>query len=435
LSLTQRRSEAVREVFEHKAWDGIEELVGSSENPYTVGFSVGGLDDELVEEGALGWGDADGDQQLQALRGYFFARHRKSGWEWVETQARQHVGKWSDERLGSALLAISDEAAGWRLSEELGPKVEKAYWTNFRGMPPGADLWIAARKLVKHGRPFAAVQLIGAAQTLKKGSFDPDTAYFVLEAAASATEPPAPGDVSGIDYEIGQTLLALDEAEFDESKLAQLEWVFLRVLERDPEGLKHLHRRLAREPEFFVELLIVLFRPDQGGPSQGDPDPKLVRLAQHVWTLLQTWKGPIPGISPDGSLDEGALVDWVKRTRDLLVAEHRTAIGDQQIGQVLWHSPAGSDGLHPHEAVRRVIESTASGDLNTGFRVAAVNSRGVVMRGPGGDQEREMAADYAARAAAFSGSFPQTARIFRELAERYEAEARDWDLRVTRSEG
>jgi hypothetical protein len=434
-ALARQRDEAIRLVFDSKGWSGIEELVTTAENPYTVGFAVGGLDDTLVEDPALGWGGIDDEAHLQALQGYLFARHRKSGWDWVEEQVRDHRAAWGDPRTGAALLAVDDQAAGWRVAEELGPEVEAAYWARFRGYPSGADQWVAAKKLLAHSRPFAAVQLIGTRRAVKDETFDSDTAYLVLDAAAKATQPPAPGEAAGIDYDIGQILIGLDEAKFDETKLADLEWVFLRILERDPEGLKHLHRRLAREPAFFVELVKVLYRPDEGAPvEERDPDPDLARYAEHVWTLFQSWKGPIPGLQLDGQVDEAALQEWVATARELLTAAHRLGIGDQQIGRALWHSPAGEDGLRPHEAVRRVIELTASGDIDTGFHVEAYNSRGATFRGHGGDQERELAADYHKRAAAFSASYPRTARIFRELAESYGTEGRNWDLRAAQAD-
>jgi hypothetical protein len=435
-ALARQRDEALRIVFNSKGWPGIEELVTTVENAYTVGIAAGGLDDTLVENGALNWGEIEDEAHLQALQGYLFARHRKSGWEWVEKQVRDHRAAWGDAGTGAALLAVDNQAAGWRLAEELGPDVERAYWARFRGFPSGADQWVAAKKLLAHARPFAAVQLIGTRRAVKDDVFDADTAYLVLDAAANATEPPAPAEAMGIDYDIGQILIGLDEAKFDERKLADLEWVFLRVLERDPDGLQHLHRRIAREPSFFVELVKVLYRPDQGSPAQErDPDPELARYAEHVWTLLDSWKGPIPGLRLDGEVDEAALREWITTARALLAEAHRLGTGDQQIGRALWYSPGGEDGLHPHEAVRRLIEQAASGDIDTGFHIEAYNSRGATFRGTGGDQERSIAADYSARAAAFTASYPRTARIFRELAESYETQGRSWDVRALREDG
>jgi hypothetical protein len=79
--------------------------------------------------------------------------------------------------------------------------------------------------------------------------------------------------------------------------------------------------------------------------------------------------------------------------------------------------------------VRDVIEREASGDIDTGFQIEAVNSRGAVFRGKGGDQEREIAAGFRRRSVSLSGSWPRTSRIFASLAEDYEADARREDER------
>jgi hypothetical protein len=270
--------------------------------------------------------------------------------------------------------------------------------------------------------------MIGTAAALKDESFDPGTAYAVLDAATRATSPPRPEEASGLDYDIGQILAALDAAGFDEEKLASLEWVFVRILERDPEGLKHLYRRLARDPAFFSELIMLIFRADiEEAPA--DPDPELVRYAEHALHLLWNWKGPIPGAMTDNDVDAVSLNEWVTKVRATLAAEGRKAIGDQRIGHVLWYAPQGSDGIHPHEAVREVIEREASSDIDTGFRIEAVNSRGAVFRGEGGDQERELAARFRSRSEALSATYPRTSRIFADLAESYEADARREDQR------
>jgi len=76
-----------------------------------------------------------------------------------------------------------------------------------------------------------------------------------------------------------------------------------------------------------------------------------------------------------------------------------------------------------------VIEREASSDIDTGFQIEAVNGRGAVFRGRGGDQEREIAAQFRVRSEALSASSPRTARIFANLAEDYEADARREDER------
>ena len=204
--------------------------------------------------------------------------------------------------------------------------------------------------------------------------------------------------------------------------------MFVRILEREPEGLKHLYRRLARDAAFFSELVMLIWR-GRTEEAPVDPDPEHVRYAEHALNLLWNWKGPIPGGTTDDGVDAASLDAWVTAVRTTLAAEGRKEIGDQRIGAILWYAPAGSDGVHPHEAVRNVIEREASSDIDTGFQIEAVNSRGAVFRGKGGDQEREIAAGFRQRAEALSASSPRTSRIFASLADQYEADARREDER------
>jgi hypothetical protein len=144
---------------------------------------------------------------------------------------------------------------------------------------------------------------------------------------------------------------------------------------------------------------------------------------------LGNWNGPIPGATTGNDVDAASLNSWVTTVRARLAAEGREAIGDQRIGHVLWYAPPGSDGIHPHEAVREVIEREASSDIDIGFRIEAVNSRGAVFRGEGGAQERELAAKFRTRSEALSATSPRTSRIFADLAESYETDARREDER------
>ena len=82
-----------------------------------------------------------------------------------------------------------------------------------------------------------------------------------------------------------------------------------------------------------------------------------------------------------------------------------------------------------------MIEREASSDIDTGFQIEAVNSRGAVFRGKGGDQEREIAAEFRTRSEALAASSPRTSRIFANLAERYEADARREDQRSADEDG
>jgi hypothetical protein len=423
--LKDLRADALAAILERRGWSGVEDLVRSAEQAWTVGFALASVTDDRVAR-ILEWSFGEDAAQVLAVRGYVAARTLRDGWPWAEDFIRTVVPRLAPSRSADLLLAASRDKVGWTFAAMLGPEVERAYWLVFDGLPDGEDQWIAVRHLIDVGRPFWATQVIGGNLSLKRGPFVPELAFEALAATTTVQEPPPPGDVMGLDHDVAQVIRALDAAGFDPIALASVEWPYVRILEHhNPEALKHLYQRLATEPDFFVEVVSLVFRGENEQPSE--PDPVLARYAEQGLSLLWSWKGPIPGHTGDGDVDQAELDHWVDRARELLQATGRAAIGDQRIGHALWYSPAGIDGLRPHDSVRNLLERVASQDVETGFEIEAINGRGVVMRGRGGDQERELARNYRDIATRLRGQWPRTAQLYQAIADQFEATGRIWD--------
>ena len=75
------------------------------------------------------------------------------------------------------------------------------------------------------------------------------------------------------------------------------------------------------------------------------------------------------------------------------------------------------------------LETTASEEIDRGFLVGVHNARGVVWRGRGGDQERELAAKYRTRSMELANEFPYVSRLLEDLAASYERDASWHDTR------
>jgi hypothetical protein len=201
-----------------------------------------------------------------------------------------------------------------------------------------------------------------------------------------------------------------------------LEWAYLPLLGHRGRPAKVLHRELARNPAFFVEVLSWVFKAEDEEPRKATAeDHALARLG---YQLLDSWH-EVPGRRDDGSIDAKVLSSWVGQTRELLAARGRAAIGDERIGRVLYYGPPDTDGVWPAGAIREVIESTASRGLELGLEIEAYNSRGVTWRGltEGGRQEHELAERYRTYAQGVSDRWPRTAALLRRIAKGFEAEA------------
>jgi len=242
--------------------------------------------------------------------------------------------------------------------------------------------------------------------------------------------------------ELGRTLgtsdlLAAEEDLFlleasgvvPEERLAKLEWLCLPALEREERGPRILHREMARNPAFFIELLSFVYRASNEEPKELTPDEHLRN--RRAYELLQSWRD-MPGRRADGSIEAEALERWVTEVRTAARAVERLAVADTTIGEVLSRSPKDSDGSWPSAAVRNIIDAIGSEELEDGFMVGAFNSRGVFIKaiGEGGAQERELAATYRGYAELVPARWPRTAAMLNLFAEQYLAHAREADIRA-----
>lgn len=107
----------------------------------------------------------------------------------------------------------------------------------------------------------------------------------------------------------GTLLDALVAADFDETRLARLEWALLPAIDRFTRNPRALHRLLSENPEFFVEVVTVVDRASEekteesGGEEESPQDDELSdddqRRASIGYSLLQSWRR-IPGRREEG---------------------------------------------------------------------------------------------------------------------------------------
>lgn len=190
-------------------------------------------------------------------------------------------------------------------------------------------------------------------------------------------------------HDVSSALDALERAvtagRFDESRLAQLEFLYLPALGHFTREPRTLHRAMANH-------------------------------------LIASWKTP-PG-SEEGGSDATKMNEWVDRARAELRESGREEIGDQLIGQVMSGSPSDTDHAWPLIPIRELIERLGSDDFETGLRIGKYNARGVITRSPvgGGDLERGEAEMYD-RMADTTKRWPRTSAMLRSMAAQARAHA------------
>lgn len=432
----QRRECAIREILESCGLDAVVELLPSAEDPGAVGLSLarlqGGAFDSTILPDML---DGHSPAVETFARGYAFARLQKEGWAWVNSF---HTQKWTGAQIAALGLAFRPERETWEFVERQAEVVQLAYWKRVHSVLSGlpvADLVYAAGRLTEAGRPLAAVQCLAFGGTGVVD--DPPLLLATLERAVCPDDNSQHDDpsVEFAHVAIRRLISHLEAlAGIDESRLARIEWEFVRSFDDRDELPLHLSRSLASRTEHFVSLIRMAFRSEVE-----DADKSLTTIeaeesrtaARRAFGVLHQWKG-LPGLQGESNrVDEDALRDWVEEVRKQCRDSGHLGVCDVQVGEVLSRSPEGGGGW-PCVEVRDVLEDLNSDDVLRGFVMGTINQRGVVIKLPseGGEAERNLAGKYLQYAKVCEVDWPRLAAALRQIARYYERDAQSEDQQL-----
>ena len=418
--------EAQIDALEQVAKDGLEAikaLAGSVKNTNALGWQLAaiGSADSLDEE-VIKWLTSPRDDLRNVARGFVQNRIRRGSWEWIET-VYPIAAELDDQakRLFASTIPFTREY--WTKLEDSGPALLDAFWSQGRFYVAEPNEYIeAVEKLLGANHPWAAVEVISNYMHPNK---TPDL-EIVKKALAGLikTSEPMP-DSSMSPYYVEQLLSFMEQNVPDDPDLASYEFALFGLL-HDKNPTFALYRSLNADPQDFILMIRALFRGENEEKREVTAAAK--RFANRAWEILREWTN-IPGQQPDGSIDSEKVKEWVQAARFAFEESGHTSAGDEQIGEILSASPLGADGIWPAEAVRELVEATASVRLETGLQIGLFNRRGVTSRSPyeGGAQERALQEKYHAMSIALAPKWRRTSRMLAAIAKSYGHDARRED--------
>lgn len=317
--------------------------------------------------------------------------------------------------------------ATWRMLEAQRPDLVGRYW---RELIPNAwrleadEMQEMVDKLLRANRPRAAFCSIRF-EVEKLGG--PILAKLMRSLVAGGDEEEGTYQLDG--YRLSDAMKHLNASrELSMDEMASLEVALVDALTHNDYGIPNLEKKISSEPSSFVQLIALMYkrRDDGTDPEQFQipDDANKEAIFQNVYRVLDYIRRT-PGSNDAGEIDVAALIHWIKEVRAQLADLSRGEIGDQCIGQLLGRCQPGKDGIWPHEAVRLALESVGTEQISRGMELGVYNSRGVVYRGHGGDQERALESKYRAWADALAPKHPFTSRMLNCIADGYRRDA-EW---------
>ena len=392
-------------------------------SPNEVGLALGSIDNEKLEADILpNLLDTREDAEMQFVAGFVWARYWKFKWTWVDCVLTRN---WSKRQKTKFLVFLPFEEEVWhRVANILGKEDELLYWRDVRVGPfgPNLDLTLAIEKLIKYRRASGAVLCI--AHTLNQNSgFDESLATRALLAVLEE-----PSEIQHLEYyRTTKVIKHLQKSDtVNQDDLYKIEWNFLPWMDRSFSIWPiTLEKRLASNPEFFAEVVSLVYRSNKVNQDDSKTDEQRRNLARNANALLNKWRR-CPGILTNGSFNFDVFKAWLSKARQITEETGHGEIAKSLIGSVLIHAPSDPNGLWIHKAIATVLNGRDTKEMRSGFTTELYNQRGVYGFTAGKD-ELVLAKQYRDKAEALEAKgFSRFATALRELAKNYERDA-DWE--------
>ncbi len=426
------RAEAMEEIWVERGMEGILSLLEVSDAAHVVGryaaLRITNLDTAVSVLQACLSADSDLDQKVDNFMQAFIPHIDVS----LQPELLLTIteGTTDDQKVRILCCAPCDDRT-WRILDQQSQDIRDRYWQEVNPYwidytEPGTNHLID--RLLAARRPRAAFRLVEWRWRLKKVETS-RLKQLLLALATTSTEPydtPAPDSSA-----ISEAMDALGaRASVTTDEMAWLEFAFINALERSAHGIPNLERQIEERPILFVQVLALRYkRSDEGQDptnwriEDSDQRHAIVAAAYRLLRILSR----IPGTESDSTINTEKLRRWVTEVRRLCAEHGRADMGDFHIGQLLAKAPSDEENLWPCRPVCEVMEIVQSESLAHGFQLGVYNSRGMHMRGEGGDQERELAAKYRNRAQRLDFEYPYVSSVLEGIARGYDADARQED--------
>lgn len=425
--IEEKRENAVREIWHAQGYAGIEALLASGDAHDTVGRILAKI---LGEEERLPFASDLLDKSTEVSGANFWCLTGfLTGIEETERVAfLRSLLKTIDEE-GKRLLILQAAPcmpATWHLIENKYESLEDDYWKNVRPNHhyfEADEIDTLVSRLVDAKRPSVAF----AHARFAFDRMSKEILAQLMQALPYTKEGDGAYQLDG--YAVSTALATLSKSgALAQNELAHLEFVFIQALDHSEHGIPNLERQIAENPNEFVQLVGLMFkRSDDGedppelrwpeGADKNDAGGRIYRTLDHI--------SLIPGTDESGKIDADILCEWITNVREQLQKLARVVVGEHKVGELLSKAPAGDDGIWPHPAVRIALENCGTSDIARGIELGIYNGRGVVSRGPGGDQERELAERYRGWSKALEAQHPFSARTLESVAKMYDRDA-EW---------
>lgn len=434
--LAKRRTEAVREIIQEHGIEALLQMAESVQEPFPLGSSIGTIslsEQEILQ--AISIIDRGSDNAKRFVEGFTNKKSRHEGIDWALSIFPKLDSNGIDKKaLGIFLSFVWPERKIWDFVESLPIDVQNSYWESYRYIfKPFSkvDKLFEIEKILSVKRYFFGLDVIS--------HFLDEIPSELIHRALKLTATQEALDRSNtMTTYYGEKLLnALDlRKDISADKIAEVEWVWLPALVSSPKRRppKLLFERIKSSPRFYVELISLIYKPDEDfqhddNTSSNLSPEQIISRAKHAHSLLENLN-VFPGVNENHEINKIELKEWIHEARRYAIEMNRVKGTDTELGQMLFKCVPLS-AHWPPEPICELVDSLNSVAISRGFELGILNrnSGRVREKRNNGDEEKAEAKYFESQAQKIELSWPITGSILREVARRYHAMAASADQR------
>lgn len=418
--LDVKREKAISKIFQKNGVEGVIRFAETVTSARQVGYALGVIADDVIEQALLPEFLDASDNKRKALASGFISRcYHDNDWDWCDNIDKSG---WTLKQMGQFLACLPFSKEIWDGASKWLQEHEGEYWTRTGANAYQADsgLTVAIEKLIEYGRPHAAISCLDRMRRAEQ-PINVEQCVRALIAALSSTE--STSFMRGHHIVELIKLLQADSSVIQDD-LFKVEWAYLPILDDHKGAAPHLlESRLANVPEFFCEVIQLIYRSKKEDQPHKELTEESKAIATNAWQLVRKWKTP-PGTQNDGTFSEERFTEWFQRVKLLCTESGHLEVALINIGEVLIHAPADPDGLWIHRTVASALNDRNDDQLRKGFITGTYNSRGVHEVDPSGKPEKELAEQFRNKAEETENAgFQRFAVTLRSLADNYDQDA------------
>ena len=416
----KKRQEAINTLLSEEGFDRLVDFVDAVLSPGEVGSALGSIANNNIDEKLLpNFINVDNQKRRSFIAAYLWRRRYLQGWEWADNLEKS---TWTSQQIGQFLSYLPFEPQAWKRATAWLKGAEINYWekTPADGYEFDEEHYIAVEKLIQYGRPKAALNCISRMRLFKK-TVDSNQCIRALMAGINSNESAHTMEQHNV-IELIKHLQS--DTSIDEADMFKIEWAYLPLLDgyndAKPTLLEH---RLANDPDFFCELIRIIFRSKNDVSSNKELSNAKKAIARNASNLLRNWS-KTPGTDKNGHFNSEVFNVWLTRVKEECRKSGHYEIAMFSIGKVLICAPEDENGLWIHRDIAEALNDKEAEDMRRGYSTGVLNSRGVHMVDPSGKPEKKLAQKYRQKADAVeNASFRRLSVTLRELADSYDRQA------------